>query len=133
LVGWVPAPFQSGETAHDQGITRAGNKHVRRLMVQLAWSWRRFQPASALTRWYEQRCGHGSRRLPCNSGGPPAREWSPMRNASTHTKPRLCFGPAHGSSTRRGSVPSVPPCRRPFPSPRMSLPRCRSGSQASAA
>src|SRR5262249_55762593 len=28
LVGLGPAPYQSGETAHDQGITRAGNKHV---------------------------------------------------------------------------------------------------------
>lgn len=63
LVGLVPAPFQSGETDHDQGITRAGNKHVRRLMVQLAWSWRRYQPTSALTRWYEERFGGGSRRL----------------------------------------------------------------------
>jgi transposase len=63
LVGLVPAPFQSGETHHDQGITRAGNKHVRRLMVQLAWSWRRYQPHSALTRWYETRFGRGSRRL----------------------------------------------------------------------
>jgi len=63
LVGLVPAPFQSGETDHDQGITRAGNKHVRRLMVQLAWSWRRWQPASALTCWYEERFGRGSRRL----------------------------------------------------------------------
>jgi transposase len=63
LVGLVPAPFQSGETAHDQGITRAGNKHVRRLMVQLAWSWRRYQPTSALTQWYEGHFGRGSRRL----------------------------------------------------------------------
>jgi transposase len=63
LVGLVPAPFQSGETAHDQGITRAGNKHVRRLMVQLAWSWRRYQPTSTLTRWYEAKFGRGSRRL----------------------------------------------------------------------
>lgn len=63
LVGLVPAPFQSGETAHDQGITRAGNKHVRRLMVQLAWSWRRYQPTSALTQWYEQKFGNSSRRL----------------------------------------------------------------------
>lgn len=63
LVGLVPAPFQSGETDHDQGITRAGNKHVRRLMVQLAWSWRRYQPTSTLTRWYEAKFGRGSRRL----------------------------------------------------------------------
>jgi transposase IS116/IS110/IS902 family protein/WD40 repeat protein len=62
LVGLVPAPFQSGETNHDQGITRAGNKHVRRLMVQLAWSWRRYQSTSALTRWYEEKFGRGSRR-----------------------------------------------------------------------
>jgi transposase len=63
LVGLVPAPYQSGETAHDQGITRAGNKHVRRLMVQLAWGWVRYQPDSALTQWYQQRFGRGSKRL----------------------------------------------------------------------
>ncbi len=63
LVGLVPAPYQSGESAHDQGITRAGNKHVRRLMVQLAWGWVRYQPDSALTQWYQGKFGHGSRRL----------------------------------------------------------------------
>ena len=63
LVGLVPAPYQSGETAHDQGITRAGNKHVRRLMVQLAWSWLRYQPTSALSRWYQERFGGGGRRM----------------------------------------------------------------------
>src|SRR5712692_8345196 len=34
LVGLVQAPYQSGETAYDKGITRAGNTHVRRVMVQ---------------------------------------------------------------------------------------------------
>lgn len=63
LVGLVPAPYQSGESAHDQGITRAGNKHVRRVMVQLAWSWVRYQPDSRLTEWYQRKFGHGSRRL----------------------------------------------------------------------
>jgi transposase len=63
LVGLVPAPYQSGETTRDQGITRAGNKHVRRLIVQLAWSWRRYQPTSALTQWYERTFGRGSGRL----------------------------------------------------------------------
>jgi transposase len=33
LVGLVPAPFQSGETDYDQGITRAGNAHVRRVIA----------------------------------------------------------------------------------------------------
>ena len=63
LVGLVPAPFQSGETSHDQGITRAGNKHVRRLMVQLAWRWLRSQPTSALSRWYRERFGGGGKRM----------------------------------------------------------------------
>jgi transposase len=63
LVGLVPAPYQSGDSAHDQGITRAGNKHVRRLMVQLAWSWLRYQPNSALTQWYQGKFGRGGRRL----------------------------------------------------------------------
>jgi hypothetical protein len=44
LVGLAPSPYQSGETHHEQGITRAGNKHVRRIMVQLAWRWLYYQP-----------------------------------------------------------------------------------------
>ncbi len=63
LVGLVPAPYQSGETAYDQGITRAGNTHVRRVMVQLAWLWLQYQPQSALSRWYQQRFGSGGKRL----------------------------------------------------------------------
>jgi transposase len=61
LVGVVPAPYQSGETSHDQGITRAGNRHVRRMVVQLAWSWLRYQPTSALSRWYRERFNRGRR------------------------------------------------------------------------
>jgi transposase len=61
LVGLVPAPYQSGETAHDRGITRAGNRHVRRMVVQLAWSWLRYQPTSALSRWYRERFDRGRR------------------------------------------------------------------------
>ena|ERR1700674_1075865 len=41
LVGLVPAAYKSGETEHDQSITRAGNAHVRRVIVQLAWGWLR--------------------------------------------------------------------------------------------
>jgi transposase len=61
LVGVVPAPYQSGATSHDQGITRAGNRHVRRMIVQLAWSWLRYQPLSALSRWYRERFSQGRR------------------------------------------------------------------------
>ena len=62
LAGMVPSPYQSGDTHHDQGISRAGNRHVRRMMVQLAWSWLRYQPTSALSRWYRARFDQ-SRRL----------------------------------------------------------------------
>jgi transposase len=63
LVGFVPAPYQSGETQSDQGITRAGNTHVRRVMVQLAWVWLQYQPQSALAQWYQRRFGGGGKRL----------------------------------------------------------------------
>lgn len=63
LVGLVPALYQSGETRRDRGITRAGNEHVRRIMVQLAWGWLRWQPSSALAQWYQRRFGAGGGRM----------------------------------------------------------------------
>jgi transposase len=63
LVGLVPAQFQSGESTRDRGITRAGNQHVRRLMVQLAWGWLRWQRTSALSQWYQRRFAGGGPRL----------------------------------------------------------------------
>lgn len=63
LVGLVPAPYQSGETSRDQGITRAGNTHVRRITVQLAWNGVRYQPDSALTLWYQRRVGGAGGRM----------------------------------------------------------------------
>jgi transposase len=63
LVGLVPARYQSGTMQRDLGITRAGNTHVRRIMVQLAWGWLRYQPHSTLSQWYQQRFGHGGPRM----------------------------------------------------------------------
>lgn len=63
LVGLIPARYQSGETTSDLGITRAGNVHVRRLSVELAWLWLQYQPKSALARWYRQRFDGGSPRM----------------------------------------------------------------------
>jgi len=45
------------------GITRAGNAHVRRTAVQLAWLWIEHQRESALTQWYLRRFGGGGPRL----------------------------------------------------------------------
>ena len=62
LSGLVAVPYQSGEGAHDQGISRAGLRPVRRLMVELAWVWVQWQPASALTQWYVRRFASGGPR-----------------------------------------------------------------------
>ena len=62
LVGLAPALYQSGATQRDRGITRAGNAHVRRMMVQLAWGWLRWQPDSALAQWYQRRFATGGSR-----------------------------------------------------------------------
>ena len=33
------------------------------MAIEIAWAWRRFQPDSALSQWYERRFGAGSARL----------------------------------------------------------------------
>jgi transposase len=54
-VGLVPQPYDSGESQSDQGISKQGNRRVRALLVEIAWCWLRFQPDSALTRWFNER------------------------------------------------------------------------------
>lgn len=61
LLGFAPAKYDSGESSRDQGITRAGNKRLQSVMVQLAWGWVHWQRQSALTRWYQERFGRGKR------------------------------------------------------------------------
>jgi transposase len=63
LSGLTPTPYQSGESSREQGIAKAGNRHVRAMAIEIAWGWLRFQPDSALTHWYQERFGHGSSRL----------------------------------------------------------------------
>jgi transposase len=63
LAGLTPTPYQSGQSRREQGIATAGNRHIRAMAIEIAWSWRRFQPTSTLTQWYEKRFGHGSARL----------------------------------------------------------------------
>jgi transposase len=63
LSGLTPTPYASGNTAYERGIAKAGNYHIRAMAIEIAWGWLRFQPASALTQWYQRRFGHGSSRL----------------------------------------------------------------------
>lgn len=63
LAGLTPTPYQNGESARDQGITKSGNGHVRWMTLELAWSWLRYQPNSALSIWFRERFGGGGKRL----------------------------------------------------------------------
>jgi transposase len=62
LAGLTPTPYASGQMDHEQGISKAGNRRMRWMAVEIAWGWLHFQPDSALTRWYYARFGRGSSR-----------------------------------------------------------------------
>jgi transposase len=57
VAGLCPTPYQSGEMQRELGITKAGNRHVRAMMVEIAWGWLQFQPESALSKWFQRKYG----------------------------------------------------------------------------
>jgi transposase len=59
LSGLVSAPYRSGTIQRDQGLVRSGVPAVRRIAIELAWAWLRYQPLSALAQWYHRRFGGG--------------------------------------------------------------------------
>jgi len=63
LVGLTGTPYQSGDSSRERGISRAGNRHVRSVAIDLAWIWLRQQPESELTLWFNRRFASGSQRL----------------------------------------------------------------------
>ena len=77
IVGLTPTPYRSDQTVVEQGISRSGNRRVRALSIELAWAWLRYQPTSALSRWFHQRvrpawagpahrdCGAGAQAADC--------------------------------------------------------------------
>lgn len=62
LAGLTGTPYDSDGTRREQGISKAGNGHIRSLIVELAWMWLRYQPDSALSQWFNERWGPGSSR-----------------------------------------------------------------------
>ncbi|MBU0754150.1 MAG: IS110 family transposase [Planctomycetes bacterium] len=60
-VGLTPTPYNSGEGEREQGISKAGNHRARSVMIQLAWSWLRYQPQSELSQWFHERFSQGKR------------------------------------------------------------------------
>jgi len=63
LAGLAPTPYQSGESSRERGMSKAGNRHVRALAIEIAWGWLRYQPESELSQWYQRRFGDGSSRV----------------------------------------------------------------------
>jgi transposase len=62
LAGLTPTPYGSGDVDREQGISKAGNRRLRTMAVEIAWSWLHYQPQSALSQWYQRRWGSGARR-----------------------------------------------------------------------
>ena len=63
LAGLANTRQLSGRVTRDLGISKAGNVHVRSLAIELAWSWLRYQPDSALAHWYRERFAAGGSRV----------------------------------------------------------------------
>jgi len=63
IVGLAPTPHASGTQEREQGMSKAGNRHVRAMAIEIAWGWLRFQPESELSKWYQRRFGSGSKRM----------------------------------------------------------------------
>ncbi len=59
ITGMVGTPYRSGLLHHEQGISKAGNKRVRAMAIQIAWGWLSHQPPSALAQWYARRFARG--------------------------------------------------------------------------
>jgi transposase len=57
FAGLAATPWRSGGIIHEQGISKAGSPRLRKLMIELAWCWRRYQPDSTLTQWWRERVG----------------------------------------------------------------------------
>ena len=62
-VGLTPTPWASGDMQRDQGISRDGPAWIRGQIVQMAWRWLRFQPDSALAKWFEERTAGARGRI----------------------------------------------------------------------
>jgi transposase len=62
-VGLTPTPYNSGDSVREQGISRSGNPRIRKLLIEIAWAWLRFQPHSGLSQWYEARFAKAGQRM----------------------------------------------------------------------
>ena len=61
-VGIVGVPWQSGNIDREQGISKAGNKRMRTMLIEIALCWLRYQPGSALSQWWEGKYRKAAKR-----------------------------------------------------------------------
>ena len=61
--GLCPSPWRSGGMVREQGVSKAGNARVRTCAIELAWLWLRWQPDSALSKWFRARVGDARGRV----------------------------------------------------------------------
>ena len=61
--GLAPTPYNSGNSRIEQGISKAGNYRVRKVMIELGWLWLRYQSDSKLSRWFIKRFAFGGKRM----------------------------------------------------------------------
>jgi transposase len=61
--GLTPTPYNSGKSRYEQGISKAGNRRIRIMSIEIAWCWLRYQPQSKLTLWFNKRFAHGGSRM----------------------------------------------------------------------
>jgi transposase len=61
IAGLTPTPYTSGTSSREQGISKAGNRRLRTMALEIAWCWVRYQPTSELTLWFMKRFGSGKR------------------------------------------------------------------------
>jgi transposase len=63
LAGVTPLPSASGDSSRDQGMSKAGNRRIRPLMIQIAWGWLREQPHAARSVGCNTRVALGGKRM----------------------------------------------------------------------
>jgi transposase len=61
--GLTGTPFNSGGSEREQGVSKSGNRRLRGTMGELAWLWLRYQPESALAKWFRERLAGANGRM----------------------------------------------------------------------
>lgn len=59
-VGLGGAEHSSGAQRRELGITKAGNRRARFVLVEAAWTWVEHQPDSAITQWFHRHAPKGA-------------------------------------------------------------------------